>query len=65
MPRQRKHTDRRYSSISDEQLILIINQERERNPSEFSNSRAIGITDSRKFLTNTSARGIAPIKKWL
>jgi len=65
MPRPRKKTDKVFSSVSDKKLAVIIAREYDRTPAEFAVSPSCGIKDSREFLRNTSARGIAPMKKWL
>lgn len=53
------------SSISDDQLAAMIAKEYQENPKDFSTVRSYGISDSKDFLYNTSARGINPILKWL
>lgn len=53
------------SAISDEQLASMIAKEYQENPNEFSKIGLFGISDSKDFLYNTSARGINPILKWL
>ena len=53
------------SSISDDQLAAIISKEYHENPNDFSTIRSFGMSDSKDFLYNTSARGINPILKWL
>ena len=65
MARPRKKTGKVYSSISDEKLAVIIARDYNNAPAEFSTSQTYVMTDSRKFLHNTSARGIEPMKKWL
>lgn len=54
-----------FSSISDEDLKLLISQDREKNPSEFIPSILVDMKDTNLFLHNTSGRGIEPMKKWL
>lgn len=51
--------------MSDDRLAMILARDFERNPSEFAVSETSAITDSKSFLHNTSARAIAPMKKWL
>lgn len=64
MKRQRsRHTV--FSSISDEKLALIIAEDYKNSPGEFSCGKTDVISDSAEFLSNTSARGINPMKKWL
>ena len=53
------------SAISDDQLAAIIAKEYHENPKDFSNIHSYGMSDSKDFLYNTSARGIDPILKWL
>ncbi len=53
------------SAISDDQLAAIISKEYHENPKDFSTIRSWGMSDSKDFLYNTSARGINPILKWL
>lgn len=69
MSRHRNTTPKIYSSISDEQLAVIIARDYEINPSDFIKSNSMvsesAIKDSSLFLHNTSARGIEPLKKWL
>lgn len=69
MSRQRNNTKKIYSSISDEQLAVIIARDFKRNPSEFISPSCLiqesDLSDSKSFLHNTSARGIEPLKKWL
>lgn len=65
MARHRNNTSRVYSSISDDRLAVILARDFERTPSEFAVSDPPAINDSKSFLHNTSARAIAPMKKWL
>lgn len=65
MTRPRNNTPKVYSSISDDKLAMILARDFERTPSEFAVSETSAITDSKSFLHNTSARAIAPMKKWL
>lgn len=53
------------SAISDEQLAAMIAKEYQENPNDFSKIGSYGMSDSKDFLYNTSARGINPILKWL
>lgn len=61
----RKRKNLVFSSISDEDLKLLISQDREKNPSEFIPSILVDMKDTNLFLHNTSGRGIEPMKKWL
>lgn len=65
MPRSRKKSDKVFSSVSDEQLAILIARDYDRAPEEFAFVRSCGMTDSHVFLHKTSARGIEPMKKWL
>ncbi|MCM1490016.1 MAG: hypothetical protein NC095_04235 [Muribaculum sp.] len=65
MARQRNKTNKEYSILSDEQLLAILKEDYKRCPLEFSTSGTSGITDTKSFLKNTSARTIEPILKWL
>lgn len=65
MARPRRNTSKVYSSLSDDRLAVILARDFERSPSEFAVSDITAITDSKSFLHNTSARTIAPLKKWL
>lgn len=53
------------SAISDEQLAAMIAKEYQENPNDFSIIGSYGMSDSKDFLYNTSARGINPVLKWL
>ncbi len=65
MARQRNKGNKICSSMSDEQLAIILSNDYKRNPTEFSPTQALGISDSKSFLHKTSAMGIDPMKKWL
>lgn len=59
-----------YSSISDEQLAVIMAGDFHRSPSEFSNKpfedkRLKNDEWGKTLLNNTSGRAIEPIRKWL
>ncbi len=54
-----------FSSIPDEELALIIAEDYKNSPGEFSYGKTEVISDSAEFVSNTSARGINPMKKWL
>lgn len=62
---RRSNKYRIFSSISDENLALIIAGDYDRVPSEFSKSQAFDEIHPGDLLKNTSARGIEPMKKWL
>lgn len=53
-----------YSSISDDQLQKILQEESLSNPSEFSSGSDYNDITSKEILQNTSARGIQPMKKF-
>lgn len=63
MSRTRKHTEKVWSSVSDEQLAAILSKEYSQCPSDFSANTTDEIGSD--FIVNTSARGIEPMKKWL
>lgn len=52
------------SAISDKQLAAMLSKEYQENPNDFSNIWSYGMSDSKDFLYDTSARGINPILKW-
>lgn len=53
------------SSMPDEQLAMILQDEYNRTPSEFSCMSYDENFSSGSILRNTSGRGIEPMKKWL
>ncbi len=57
---------RLFSTISDEELAMVLSQEYKDRPEDFSSlSSSCNIVNSKEFISNTSGRGIKPLLKWL
>jgi hypothetical protein len=61
---QRKKSSSSTSATSDAQLSRVLQEDYKRNPGEFRRS-SIPTINTKSYLTQTSARGISPMKKWL
>lgn len=54
-----------FSSVSDETLAAMLEQDFKQMPGEFGSEISSTLTNSSHFLRNTSGRGIDVMKKWL
>lgn len=65
MGRTRNNTYKIYSTVSDDTLAALLDEDYKRTPEDFRVSEVTGMTNTRNFLMNTAGRAIEPMRKWL